>query len=124
MEDDNAEVTTPSPDGRRGNTNASAANRAVFARNRTAGAIATLNQYNEPHFDLALLPRTDWPDEIWETRMAKVMRALGAALKGEETTPFVVGEAPDLQIDGLRKFQAAHSEYWQWSEFEFAKLTE
>ena len=117
--EDNNEDTKPVPTGA-----AHAARKAAAARNHTAGAIATLNRYNEPHFDLALLPRTDWPDEIWDSRIAKVMRALGAALKGEEVTPFVEAESPDLQIDGLRKFQTAHSEYWVWSEFELAKLTE
>ena len=52
------------------------------------------------------------------------MRALGAVLKGEEQTPFVEAQAPEIQVEGLVKFQHAKAEYWQWSEFEIAKLTE
>ena len=82
-----------------------------------------LNHYLEPHFDLAFLPRTDWPDEIWDARMERLMRAVGVALKGEEATPFVEAESPETQVEG-RSSQPAKAEYWQWTEFELAKLTD
>jgi hypothetical protein len=105
-------------------SNSTRARKLTAARNHSVGAIAALNRYNEPHFDLALLPRTDWPDEIWDARMAKLMRAIGAALKGEETTPFVESESPEIQVDGLDAWQQKHSEYYQWSEFEKRQLLE
>jgi hypothetical protein len=118
-----AELTkTPQPAQLRGKQTRAA--RFAASRNRCVDALATLNRYCEPHFDLALLPRTDWPDEIWETRMAKVMRAVCAALQGTETTPFVEAESPEIQVEGLVKSQQAKSEYWQWNAAELAKLTE
>ena len=99
------------------------AGRQTRARNHVIDGLVQLNKYLEPHFDLAFLPRTDWPDEIWDTRMERLMRALGAALKGEEVTPFVEAESPATQVEGLVKSQQSKSEYWQWNEAELAKLT-
>jgi hypothetical protein len=114
------EVTkNPQPIGLRGNKRKS-------ARNHIVEALAKLDRYAEPHFDLGLLPRIDLSDADWAATMRRVMLAIPAALGGAviEAAPFVEVESPEIQIENHRAWQRQRSGYYQWSEFELRQLLE
>ena len=125
-EENEATTTTPQPVALRGN-------KKKAARDHCIEALAKLNRYAEPHFDLGLLPRTDLPDAEWAVMMQRVLLAIAAALRGDGPVIFancpkcgeaLEAESPEVAVANLATWQKARPIFFQWSPYELRKLLE
>jgi hypothetical protein len=126
MNEETEVTTTPQPVALRGN-------KKKAARDHCIEALAKLNRYAEPRFDLGLLPRTDLPDAEWSATMQRVLLAVAAALRGDRPVIFancpkcgkaLEAESPDVVVANLVTWQKSQPAYFQWSPFDLRRLLE